>query len=44
MFGHFCGLDSVPVIFCVETQLGSGLFFVLIHHGHGTDLSDVDVL
>ena len=29
---------------CVETQLGSGLFFVLIHHGHATDLSDIDVL
>lgn len=44
MLGHFCGLENVPVFFCVETQLGSGLVFVLIHYGHGTDLSDVDVL
>ena len=43
MLGHFCGLDSVPV-FCVETQLGNGPVFVLIHHGHGAELSDVDVL
>lgn len=44
MLGHFCGLENVPVFFWVETQLGSGLVFVLIHYGHGTDLSDVDVL
>lgn len=39
MFGHFCGLDNVP-IFSVYTRLGRGVVSVLVHHGHIADLSD----
>lgn len=39
MFGDLCGLDSVLVFVCVQTQLRSGLVFVLL-----VALSDVYIL
>lgn len=43
LFGHFCGWIMF-VFLHSDMRPQSGLVFVMIHHGHGVALSDVDVL
>lgn len=43
MFDHLCNLDGVPVFVCWD-MITEWWCLILICHGHGMALSNVDVL
>lgn len=44
MSGHFCGVDIILVLVCLQTGLQSSLIFISLHHSHRVTLCGVGIL